>query len=130
MEPCSVLVAEDDRDCAEVFSEALRILGYGASTAVTPMEFRQALARSRPDVVLIDCQFGTCDGIELVRELRNGPLQGVPVVLATGRPRAEVARAARAAGIVRVLAKPLDLDRLAEAMAQAAAELPRITSVG
>lgn len=122
MEPCSLLVVEDDLDCAEVIAEALRTCGHSVAVTSSAEGIRLELARRRPDVVLVDGHLGPVDGIELVHELRSGPLAGVPVLLTTGRSRVEVARAARAAGIERVLVKPLDLGLLFDAVDAAAAQ--------
>lgn len=124
MEPCSVLVVEDDLDCAEVIAEALRTCGHEVAVTASAEGIREALERHRPDVVLVDGHLGPVDGIQLVHDLRDGPLAGVPVLLTTGRARVEVARAARAAGIERVLVKPLDLSLLFDAV-DAAAERAR-----
>jgi len=120
MEPCSVLVVEDDVDCAEVIAEALRTCGHEVAVASSAEGIHAELARGRPDVVLVDGHLGPVDGIQLVQDLRDGPLKGVPVLLATGRSRVEVARAARSAGIERVLVKPLDLALLFDAVDAAA----------
>lgn len=116
MQPRAVLVVEDDADCAEVIAEALRCVGHEVAIASDPASATAALALRRPDVVFVDCHLGAADGIELVQRLRSGALQGVPVILTTGRTRAEVARAAHAAGIERVLVKPLDLELLLDAV--------------
>lgn len=121
MGPCSVLVVEDDVDCAEVVAEALRFCGCDVAVAASPEALRAEIARCVPDVVLVDGHLGASDGIALVAELRDGPLAGVPVLLTTGRSRVEVAPAATAAGIERVLVKPLDLAQLFEAVESAAA---------
>ncbi|WP_373048287.1 response regulator [Vulgatibacter sp.] len=130
MEPCSVLVVEDDVDCAEVIAEALRTCGHDVAVAARAELLREHLERHRPDVLLVDGHLGAVDGIELVRELREGPLAGVPVLLTTGRARAEVARAARAAGIERILVKPLDLavlfDAVRTAVERTRAARPRV----
>src|SRR5690606_8580808 len=116
MERRTVLVVEDDADCAEVLADAIAARGHRALIAADEAALRTTLERESPDLVLVDGLLRGADGIELVARLREGPLAGVDVVLHTGRPLAEVVGPARAAGIRRILPKPLALDALYEAV--------------
>ncbi len=122
VEGVQVLLVEDDPDCAEVLSEALRCGGCEVDVARNAAEVDLCLRRRTPDVVLMDGTLEDGDGLELTRELKQKALAKTPVLLTTGRTLPEVAARARAAGIARVLVKPIDLVVLLDAIEAA---LPR-----
>lgn len=115
-----MLVVEDDPDCAAVLSEALAMDGYEVAIAFTALEAPVQAERRRPDLAIVDGHLGGDAGLEVIRSLRSGALAGVPVVLATGMSRAEVADDARAAGVDEILVKPIELPVLLAAVARLA----------
>lgn len=112
-----VLVVEDDPDCAAVLSEALSLDGYEVAVVATASEAMRVVARRRPDVAIVDGHLGGDAGLDLVRVLRRGSLGDAPVLLATGMGLDEVGDEARAAGVDRVLVKPIELGVLLAAVA-------------
>ena len=80
-----VLVVEDDPAIARVLGIMLRRDGHQVTTASSLAEARQALARSRPSVILLDIKLPDGSGFDLLEELVPGSrLEGVPVVVLSG----------------------------------------------
>jgi CheY-like chemotaxis protein len=74
------------------------------------------------DLVLMDLHLPGTDGLEATRKIRAlGEEEGgaVPIVALTANASADDHEACRAAGIDAFLTKPIDRERLAEAMAEA-----------
>ena len=108
-----VLVAEDDEVLRETVAELLRLEGYRVETVANGALALDALARSRPAVVLLDMKMPIMDGWELAREMKARDLH-VPVVVMTGAPDPFYAAAAiRADGW---LGKPFKLKELLPAI--------------
>jgi signal transduction histidine kinase len=116
-----VLVVEDDADIRESLAEVLREHGFKVSTAEHGREALNYLmtAKVQPCVALVDLMLPVMTGWEFVAEVRRTPsLAGLPVIVTS-------AVADRAPPEVdRVMAKPLQLDMLIDAIS-AICEQPR-----
>jgi signal transduction histidine kinase/CheY-like chemotaxis protein len=113
-----VMIVDDEEGLVHLAEEVLASLGYepvgcvGAAQALRV--FRTTPARF--DVVLTDAIMPEMSGTELIRELRR--LQpGLPAILMSGYGGPALQAEADAAGVLRVLAKPLTQSDLAEALA-------------
>lgn len=104
----SVLVVDDDRLTRESLCELLSDLGHrarGAGRGLSALE----LLRSEPgDLVVSDVDMPDISGFELLSRLRDCHL-GVPVVLMSARADLQLDRAARAAGALGLLPKPVEI---------------------
>jgi DNA-binding NarL/FixJ family response regulator len=82
-------------------------------------EMRAALARARPDVVVLDRRLGAEDGVTLCARLRAEP--GAPgVVLYTASDDVDLGDLARRAGAHGVVGKTADVNELFDAVRLAA----------
>jgi two-component system OmpR family response regulator len=81
--PDHVLVVDDDAETRELLREYLQKQGYRVSTAADGRALRQALERSRPDLVVLDLMLPGEDGLQLCAELRRR--SNVPVIMLTAR---------------------------------------------
>jgi PAS domain S-box-containing protein len=118
----SVLVAEDNEVNALLTRRLLEKLGHQPhwardGRAAVEMALDPAVA---VDLVLMDMQMPECDGLSAATMIRAREDAGrrVPIVALTANAFAEDRAAAIAAGMDAFLTKPLDRDRLAEAIAQ------------
>jgi DNA-binding response OmpR family regulator len=108
-----VLIAEDDPDLADVLAEAIAertclATHVVANGALVP----DAIAASRPDLLILDVSLPGLSGIDVFDLVRNDPhYLGVPVLFLTGSPE-RAASALSATGHQRIMAKPFDLDEL------------------
>ena len=103
----SVLVIDDDEDLRLLVRRALSKLGHTVSEAADGKEGLRAIARKRPDLVLLDLFMPPPDGFEVLKSLRADPdLQYLPVVVLTAHGDEESARASFDMGATDFLAKP------------------------
>jgi len=82
----NILVAEDDRDIAELIAHYVERSGWTAHIVASGDE---ALARARQhpvDVVILDVMLPGMSGLEVCRELRaNGATDAIPIIMVTAR---------------------------------------------
>jgi CheY-like chemotaxis protein len=123
----SILVAEDNEINALLARALLTRLGHRPSVAINGVEaiesWQAARAAGSPyDLVLMDVQMPVMDGLEAVKRIRALEAepefgeQPTPVIALTANAYAEDRDAALAAGMNGLLVKPLDRERLREAL--------------
>jgi PAS domain S-box-containing protein len=81
--PCSVLVVDDEPLVRSHVRRVLEKYGFSVAEAPDGGAGLEAIARTRPDVVLLDMSMPDLDGVEIVRRLRASGAN-VPVVLYSG----------------------------------------------
>jgi CheY-like chemotaxis protein len=107
------MVVDDNRDAAEVLSEALELLGFETRIAYDALAALDAVVEFRPEMMLIDIGMPVMDGYELARRLRAMTELGHPKLIAlTGFGQESDRALALEAGFDEHLVKPIDLARL------------------
>ncbi len=118
--PPRVLVVDDDADLLETVRTMLEAgRGYQVETACSGFAAGLAVARFRPDAILLDIRMPGMDGFEVVQQLRRErPGKGVPVIACTvyADPEMQERISKEFDGL---LEKPIDLDALFASMDQA-----------
>jgi CheY-like chemotaxis protein len=108
-----VLVVDDDPAIRDVVGDFLELLGCAVETAVHGKEALERIARSRPDLILLDYMMPVMDGRTFGVELRRNPdHSGLPIVLMSAAPDTD--EVCEAIGAWVCLRKPFDMDELAE----------------
>ena len=81
-----ILVAEDDRDIAELIAHYLRKAGWEVTT-VPAGDQALALARTQPiDVIVLDVMLPGMSGLDVCRALRrHQPTAAIPIIMLTAR---------------------------------------------
>ncbi|MDB5806507.1 MAG: CheY chemotaxis protein or a CheY-like [Betaproteobacteria bacterium] len=123
-----ILVVDDDRNTREILFEALQLFGAEARCVSSVAQARKMLAAWHADVLVSDLGMPDEDGYDLIREIRNHPLDGeasMPAIALTGYTRAQDQQRAIGAGYNEVLTKPAELDALLEAIRRVASADPR-----
>ncbi|HET8567808.1 MAG TPA: response regulator [Candidatus Limnocylindria bacterium] len=126
----SVLIADNDRDIAELVRALLTDEGYAVTvlSGLTPESVTAAVGRLEPDCVLLDGESGTMGDYGASWEMAaalSARARAVPVVMftahrgATEEARSGSSRRAREAGFAAVVAKPFDVDAILDAVAHA-----------
>jgi two-component system response regulator MprA len=106
-----VLVAEDDEQVRRSVERALRLESYTVLTAMDGQEALDAVAASRPDVVVLDVMMPRLDGISVCRLMR-AKSDRTPVLMLTARHELSDRVAGLDAGADDYLVKPFALEEL------------------
>jgi PAS domain S-box-containing protein len=116
--PLRILVAEDNVVNQQLALLVLQKLGYRAEVTANGLEALQALEREPYDVVLMDVQMPTMDGLEATRRIHQRWPEGrrPHVIAATASAMQEEREACLAAGMDDYLSKPIRVDELAAAL--------------
>ena len=118
-----ILLAEDDRILRKAGETALRKKGYEVIAAV---DGEDALAKARqdpPDLVLLDVMMPKIHGFDVLRGLKGDPkLRDIPVIMLTNLEQpTDIKRAADSGAYGYLVKSNLDLDELANKVAEALA---------
>jgi len=118
-----VLVADDDREAADVLADVMRTMGCDAQVAYDGDEAVTLARRFRPDLAILDLGMPRMNGYEAARRIRAEPrATRMRIVALTGWGGPEDRRRAEEAGFDLHLLKPARIEDL-EKLAQSAAEL-------
>ena len=78
-----VLIVDDEAGVREGLVRAVASKGHRTVPAASLLEARRALESEELDCVLLDMRLKDGDGLDLLREMRGGPLRETPVIMAT-----------------------------------------------
>jgi CheY-like chemotaxis protein len=118
-----VLIVDDNEDAADLMAEALESMGHSTRVAYDGPQALRLVGDFVPDVALVDIGLPVMDGHELARRLRESPqLSELRIVAVTGYGQEADRQRSREAGFDAHLVKPVDVDRLADIIAEACGE--------
>ncbi len=122
-----VVIAEDDPQIAEIQQRFLdRIEGFELIGIAHSLESARDLVEvMQPELLLLDIQFPTGTGLELLRELRTGNCM-TDVILITAAREVETLKEALRGGVFDYILKPLVFERLQEALQHYREHLDRL----
>jgi two-component system response regulator HydG len=110
-EPLHILVVDDDYSMAKTLSDILRIKGYLPRIAHSGDEALRCVAEHAFDCVLSDIRMPGMDGVTLYREIK-ARWPNLPAVLMTAYSSDSLVQEGLQEGIVGIMDKPLDIERL------------------
>lgn len=79
-----VMVVDDAPDAAETLAMVLKLDGFAVSTALNGAQALAAIAKARPDCMLVDFGLPDMDGLDLVRIIRERHGDDIILVAVTG----------------------------------------------
>jgi PAS domain S-box-containing protein len=113
-----VLVADDNRDGAEIMSVLLQQYGYEVSVAHSGTEALTVAAQSAPEIAILDIGMPGMSGYEVARRIRSEAWgKRMMLIALTGWGQEEDKKKAFEAGFDHHLIKPIDPDALEALMA-------------
>jgi CheY-like chemotaxis protein len=115
-----ILVVDDEADMRELALTILEEYGAKVRVAASAMEALTALDQFKPDVLICDIGMPDVDGYMLMRQVRQrSPEAGgeVPAIALTAYASELNQQQALAAGFQKHIAKPVEPDKLASAIA-------------
>ena len=116
----NVLVADDNPVSLRFFADALATLGIACELAHDGLEASAMAARVRYDLLLLDARMPGLDGIGALERIRGvpGPSRNAAACATTADASESTRRALIAAGFADVVAKPVTLNALRDALAR------------
>ena len=105
-----ILIAEDDDDQRELYTQMLEMEGFKVNSVASGKEVLEVLQQSHPDVILTDIGMPEMDGLELIRRVKE-QLADIPVVVMTSFQKGYLTLA-RAAGASGTITKPFSAEDL------------------
>jgi signal transduction histidine kinase len=115
-----ILIVDDNVDAAEMFSDFVQSLGYDVRTVHDGPAALRMVEEFAPTVALLDIGLPVMDGYELAARLPAAAPTHVKLIAVTGYGQEADRDRARAAGFHAHLVKPVDLDTLADLLAELA----------
>jgi len=109
MKMSRILIADDDAQLLESFSEMLTDLGHEVVTATNGSKVLDVIDDRVPDLLVMDIRMPGLDGIQTLRELKARDAK-VPVIIMTGYGTADVAIEATKLGAYDYHLKPFEPD--------------------
>ena len=102
-----ILVVEDREDNRQLIRDTLGVADYEITEAVNGEEALAAVAKERPDLILMDIQLPVLDGYEATRRIKADPgLRSIPIIAVTSYVLSGDEQKARAAGCDDFVPKP------------------------
>jgi two-component system, cell cycle response regulator DivK len=102
-----ILVVEDQMDSLQIVRDLLRVNDYEMTEAENGEEALAAVAKDRPDLILMDIQLPVMDGYEATRRIKADPsLSSIPIIAVTSYALSGHEEKARAAGCNDFVPKP------------------------
>ena len=118
-----MLVVEDEEPIREVIRDVLEDNGYRVLSAANGVEALATLERHKPDAVVLDLLMPVMHGWEFMEtyfEKTGG--ESIPIVVVSVNPA--LPRSFNRFGVSRVIAKPFDVNELADAIDEVARPTP------
>ena len=102
-----ILVVEDQKDNRQIIRDLLSTQDYEVAEAENGVEALAAVAKRRPDLILMDIQMPIMDGYETTRRIKADPAtNGIPIIAVTSYALTGDEQKARDAGCDDYVAKP------------------------
>jgi two-component system cell cycle response regulator DivK len=102
-----ILVVEDQADNRKIIRDMLRGADYEIIEAEDGEQALAAIARRRPDLILMDIQLPIMDGYEATRRIKaDATLRSIPIIAVTSYALSGEEKKARAAGCDDYVPKP------------------------
>jgi EAL domain-containing protein (putative c-di-GMP-specific phosphodiesterase class I) len=126
-----LLALDDDQEIACVVCDIGTQAGFSARSATSSATFRELLAQTRPDVIVLDLQMPGDDGVSMLRYLANNDIRA-GILLVTGMDERTIAAAeqyglSRGLLVLGTLQKPFEPDELRQQLERAHASIRPLT---
>ena len=101
-----ILVVEDQPDNRQIIRDMLADTGYEIVEAENGEEALAAIAKARPDLILMDIQLPVMDGYAATRRIKTDPALKSPIIAVTSYALGGEEKKAREAGCDDYVPKP------------------------
>lgn len=101
-----ILIIEDEKDMADILKTKITASGYDVDVADDGRVGLGMALQMHPDLILLDIQLPSMDGISLLEELRNDEWgKNVPVIILSNLDSAETIEEGKSKGVRSYLVK-------------------------
>lgn len=114
IEPCRILLAEDNDINAEIVQAMLRQQGCQVVRAEDGLKALKLAQNQVFDLVLMDVQMPEMDGLEAARQIKANPMLDLPIIALTASATSKDRDICLQAGMVDHIPKPIDKHLLFE----------------
>ena len=102
-----ILVVEDQEDNRQIIRDMPTATDYEIMEAESGEQALEAVAKQRPDLILMDIQLPGIDGYEVTRRIKaDAALRSIPIIAVTSYALSGEEQKARAAGCDEYVPKP------------------------
>jgi CheY-like chemotaxis protein len=102
-----ILIAEDERDIRELIGHTLRFAGYDVVLVANGLEAVGAVAKEKPDLILLDVRMPRMTGYEACKEIKDNPeTRDIPVVFLSAKGQDREIELGIESGAVEYILKP------------------------
>ena len=102
-----ILVVEDQEDNRQILRDLLTSADYEMTEAENGQEALEAVAKQKPDLILMDIQLPVMDGYEATRRIKAMPeFKSIPIIVVTSYALSGDEGKARDAGCDAYVTKP------------------------
>jgi len=110
-----ILVVEDQQDNRQILRDLLVSADYEMTEAENGEEALAAVAKQRPDLILMDIQLPIMDGYEATRRIKANPeWKAIPIIVVTSYALSGDEAKAREAGCDAYVTKPISVTSFLE----------------
>lgn len=114
-----ILLAEDNRDLADLLKSALRFYGYEVVVAGDGVEAVENAISLHPDLIIMDMMMPRMDGFQAAFQLRRHPkTKTIPILAASALVSGENREKSLANGCDDYIEKPFTAKKLVDAVAR------------
>jgi len=108
-----ILLAEDDKQIADMVSFKLTNSGHRIVRAQDGEEAIRLVAREKPDLILLDAMMPGLGGFEVLRRLKaDSGVRSIPVIMVTAKGHERDVLAGLRGGAIDYIVKPFSLKEL------------------
>ena len=102
-----ILLVEDQEGDRQIIRDMLASTDYAITEAADGEQALAAVAKERPDLIVMEIQLPSMDGYEAMRRIRTDPaLLSIPIIAVSSYAPSEEQQKARAAGCDDFVPKP------------------------
>jgi two-component system phosphate regulon response regulator PhoB len=124
-----ILLAEDDKQIADMISFKLTNNGHRIVRAQDGEQAVQLVARERPDLILLDAMMPGLSGFEVLRRLKaDSAVRSIPVIMVTAKGHERDVLSGLRGGAIDYIVKPFSLKELSARVELALRREPPATS--
>ena len=113
-----IAIVDDDASVREGLQSLIRSAGWRVETFVSAQEFLGRRGAEAPSCLILDLQLPGLSGLDLQKQMAEVGLE-IPIIFLTGHGNIPASVQAMKAGAVEFLTKPLDEQKLVDAIQEA-----------